>query len=199
MTDFKIRRGLASQLTDPRLTLEEGCWYLCTDTAELFLCVNAGSKLELKRINSTNSPVIDPDTGVIAITRIEINNDGELVVYYANGDSQSIGKVLSSEEVLAGIKIGSNEPIFPVNGVIELPDLAEKSYVDTIVEQRLAGLATQAFVEEKIAAAQLSGGNVDLSQYITKSNIHEHIPQEYITEDELDTMLSTIVLHGGTA
>jgi hypothetical protein len=52
MTDFKIRRGLASQLKDQRLVLEAGCWYLATDTAELFLCtVDTTGVLTLKQIN----------------------------------------------------------------------------------------------------------------------------------------------------
>lgn len=62
MEDFKIRRGLSSTLfispgvVNPRLIKEAGCWYLCTDTAELFLCVetNAGD-LTLKRINGAES------------------------------------------------------------------------------------------------------------------------------------------------
>lgn len=221
MTDFKIRRGLASQLANPRLVLEEGCWYLCTDTADLFLCVATDSKLELKRINGSNSPVIDPETGTITITKVEINAAGELVVYYANGDSQILGKVLNSEDAVAGIKVGDTI-LSPVNGVIELPDFAEKTYVDTKIKDlkiptklsdldndvgyvtelpNLDNYATTTFVEEKIAEAQLGGnsGSVDLSAYAKKVEIKDFIPNEYITETELDQILDAIVLHGGTA
>lgn len=58
MLDFKIRRGLSSTIysapgvINPRLVIEEGCWYLCTDTAELFLGVlDSDNKLALKRVN----------------------------------------------------------------------------------------------------------------------------------------------------
>lgn len=74
MVDFKIRRGLSSTLfTEPgvvnaRLVIEEGCWYLCTDTAELFLGVQGTNGLTLKRINGasvpdspTDTPSVDPD------------------------------------------------------------------------------------------------------------------------------------------
>ena len=70
MEDFKIRRGPSSILfsspgiVNPRLILEEGCWYLCTDTAELSLCVltNLGD-LTLKRINGAKSADIDNEAG----------------------------------------------------------------------------------------------------------------------------------------
>jgi hypothetical protein len=61
MTDFKIRRGLSTVLftepgvVNPRLVIEEGCWYLCTDTAELFLGVLAEGVLSLKRINEKSA------------------------------------------------------------------------------------------------------------------------------------------------
>ena len=60
MDDFKIRRGLSTVLfsspgvINPRLVIEEGCWYLCTDTAELFLGVFEDNKLTLRRINGTS-------------------------------------------------------------------------------------------------------------------------------------------------
>lgn len=64
-TEFKIRRGPASDLFDditvgalerrinPNLRIEVGCWYITSDTAELFLgiALQDGSKT-LKRINS---------------------------------------------------------------------------------------------------------------------------------------------------
>lgn len=71
MTDFKIRRGLSTELfeADPPailpevisskdiakdLLLEEGTWYLCTDTAHVYVCVkeNYSINLCLKLINA---------------------------------------------------------------------------------------------------------------------------------------------------
>ena len=72
MVDFKIRRGLSTTLfletgeLNPRLVIEEGCWYLCTDTAELYLGVLDDSGLTLKQINgphNVNRPTLSPDDG----------------------------------------------------------------------------------------------------------------------------------------
>ena len=65
MTDFKIRRGLSTTLfteacvVNPRLVIEDGCWYLCSDTAELYLGVQGDSGLTLKKINGEHTPVED--------------------------------------------------------------------------------------------------------------------------------------------
>lgn len=68
---FRIRRGLSTELfqlidgkpnyeiPSEEVTLEENCWYLCTDTAELFLGVK----------------VTDPDTNESLITLKRINSD----------------------------------------------------------------------------------------------------------------------------
>ena len=65
--DFKIKRGLSTTLfsspgiINKRLVVEEGCWYLCTDTADLFLGLkDIDGKLVLKRINDVeaNSDVV---------------------------------------------------------------------------------------------------------------------------------------------
>ena len=61
MADFKIKRGLSTTLfptpgvVNPRLIIELGCWYLCTDTAELYMGVSStDDELTLKRINGEN-------------------------------------------------------------------------------------------------------------------------------------------------
>ena len=68
MTEFRIRRGPASDLFEdislgalerkinPNLRIEVGCWYLTSDTAELFLGIKLedGSK-NLKRINGEST------------------------------------------------------------------------------------------------------------------------------------------------
>ena len=49
MLDFKIKRGLSTTLfsepgtINPKLIIELGCWYLCIDTAELFVCIDDGT------------------------------------------------------------------------------------------------------------------------------------------------------------
>lgn len=75
MIDFKIKRGSSTDLD--RIIVEEGCWYLCTDTAELFLgAYDDSGELVLKQINGNH----DIGTGesvnstVIAALRTEIDN-----------------------------------------------------------------------------------------------------------------------------
>ena len=62
MADFKIKRGLSTTLfsnsgvVNPKLIIETGCWYLCTDTAELYMGIVSSETNEpvLKRINGEN-------------------------------------------------------------------------------------------------------------------------------------------------
>lgn len=57
LNTFKIKQGLHNQLFDtqgkvkPGIPLEVGAWYLCTDTACVYVCSIEGSKPVLKRIN----------------------------------------------------------------------------------------------------------------------------------------------------
>ena len=91
MTDFRIRRGLYAELfpspgeVNPRLAIEEGCWYLCVDTAELFLgATDDDGKLTLKRINEIdsnklNSPSFGPVGG-------ELEEDALFVKIFSESD-----------------------------------------------------------------------------------------------------------------
>jgi hypothetical protein len=82
MTDFKVRRGLSTAIfsepgvVNPLLIIEEGCWYLCTDTAELFVgVIDENKNPTLKKINDTtpsgNKPSFGPAFG-------ELEDDAEL-------------------------------------------------------------------------------------------------------------------------
>lgn len=62
MAEFKIRQGLSTVLfsepgiVNPRLFIEAGCWYLTTDTYELFVGVETSSgEYTLKKINEKTS------------------------------------------------------------------------------------------------------------------------------------------------
>lgn len=101
MTDFKIRRGLYADLFniatgELRGTIEVGCWYLCTDSAELFLGMPDGT---LKRINGNGTTGVTPDGDVIWVATAEINSNNELVITYSNGASTVLGKVASIDDV----------------------------------------------------------------------------------------------------
>lgn len=66
MTDFKIKRGLSTTIftspgiINPRLVIEEGVWYLCTDTAALYFgIVDTDGHLTLKKVNGQDFADLD--------------------------------------------------------------------------------------------------------------------------------------------
>lgn len=173
MADLNIRYGLSSELfidgqVNPKLIIEANCWYLCTDTAELFLgtyeecdscancthcanctnCTNCDNcsdrKLILKKINSTKL-----DQVAACIVKLEII-DGNLIATYSDDTVVDLGKTVD--------------------------------YIPTKVSE---------FVNDAgyITAADIPA--TDLSSYAKKSDIPDvskfitSIPDEYITESEL--------------
>lgn len=77
MIDFKIFRASSEELfpngeLNPRLIVEEGCWYLCTDTAELFVGACTETGLTLKRVNDVKTD-ITIDSEVLNALEAEIN------------------------------------------------------------------------------------------------------------------------------
>ena len=122
MVDFKIRRGLSTTLfsspgiVNPRLVIEEGCWYLCTDTAELFLGVLEDNTLVLKKINQSdavNRPSSTPSTGEGEADRGVIGayideETGELYLVFSDNTEESLGIVVGSsgkDGLVTSIKI----------------------------------------------------------------------------------------------
>lgn len=136
MTDFKIKRGLSTVLfsepgiVNENVLLEKDCWYLCTDTAELYLCSEKEDEsLTLKRINggAVNDPADTPSTGegelVGGIIGAYINENGELVAVYSDNTEESLGKVVGKDGLTTTIKVG--ETLYKhVDGIIELPSFA---------------------------------------------------------------------------
>lgn len=113
MIDFKIRRGLSSELfispgvVNPKLVIEEGHWYLCTDTADLFLGIKADGVLSLKRINS--SPLIDiedasilgaiqSNTNAIEALSTRVNQQDSEILAIANNNRNILNALLGTEE-----------------------------------------------------------------------------------------------------
>ena len=57
--NFKIKRGPSDVLKNPLLIVEEGCWYLSTDTAELYVGIVENDTPVLKRVNGDIIPEIN--------------------------------------------------------------------------------------------------------------------------------------------
>ena len=213
MTDFKIRRGRYDQLFDENgilrydsVVLELGCWYLCTDEAWLFLCVeDSEGKLDLKQINSpsnvVNRPTTSPDEDDTEFVRnligAYINEQGELVVLYSDDTEEVLGSVTGApgqDGLVTSIQVGDSLYTHK-DGLIQLPSFATKEYVAEAIEEKLTNsspveiptkisdldndlnFVTETFVKDAIAEAELANKDIDLSGYATKEDIPKAVSQ----------------------
>lgn len=104
MVDFNIRRGLSTDLfiggqLNSNIELEEGCWYLCTDTAELFICVLDQNILKLKKINDATNIDYNESVDQEAFEALiaEVNSIKENLTNYATKDY--VAEQISSVEI----------------------------------------------------------------------------------------------------
>lgn len=102
---FQIKRGRRANLCDeflnPLITLEEGCWYLCIDTAELFVSNDGMSLTKLNAENTFDSTDIYAQLNDLKsqqIKYVKVEDEGDIpqqvddpyIVYYSinsTGDS----------------------------------------------------------------------------------------------------------------
>lgn len=103
-------------------------------------------------------------------------------------EHQDISGLATKEEVATKADIGHKHVIADITDYTE-PDLSNYATKNEIPS--LEGYATQEYVTEQITNASL-GGAVDLSEYAKKTDIPDvsnfitSIPEEYITEEELN-------------
>lgn len=197
MIDFRIKKGLADDIfingrPNPRLIIEKGCWYLCIDTAELFLGITeldenknpvideiTGEEvLTLKQINGnhttdTNRPVQSPSMGVMPNSGIigayTDEETGERYVIFTDGSELAFGTVVGTpgkDGLTVAVKIGDTT-YEHIDGVIELPEIDLSNY------------ATQASIPTKISDLEND------SNFITISDIPKVDLSEYVKESEL--------------
>lgn len=163
MTDFKIRRGLSCDLFKngkvsdglaDGVVLENGCWYLCTDTAELFVGTSVEDGVALKRINEAE------------IHQIPV---GDLVL---KSDIDNV-----KQEVIETVVPGVEEVKTRIEEVL-IPKV-EKEIVPTVEELKtwvenkeflqhidLNGFATEMYVKNAIDSIEIP--EADLTGYYTK-------------------------------
>ena len=139
--DFRIRYGTAEQLQELIANpsyIEPGCWYLCTylengvPKADLYMGASLDGARSLVRINgdiSGNSTTTD----IVSISKTEINDNGELIVYYSDNTNANLGKVIGKDGLTTSIRIGDNT-YEHVEGVILLPDLVTSEDIDKKIE-----------------------------------------------------------------
>lgn len=176
MEDFKIRRGLKEVLfpfgeLNPQLVIEEGCWYLATDTAELYLGITDEEQggPTLKKINGSASdiPTQLPGTTegevVRSIVGAYINEEtGELWLIFSDNTEESFGRVVGKDGLTTAIKIG--DTVYEhSDGVIELPEIDLSAYAQKTDIPDVSGFATK--VELEAAIETIEHPTVDLSDY----------------------------------
>lgn len=211
MIDFKIQRGRSEQIftapgvPNPRLIIEEGCWYLCTDTAELYLGIKENDDFTLKQINGTHdAESVDP--AVLSALEVEINSIKESLNDFAKKTELPSLEGLATEtfvqEELNKITIPdvsnfiTEEELAAKGYLTEHQDIsgkAEKDHTHSLAEivdyvaPDFTGYATQEFVHQAIAAAELEDKEADLEAYYTKSEVNALIPDvsEFIKESDL--------------
>ena len=133
MMDFNIQYGLSTEIfingqLNPDLIIEEGCWYLCTDTAELFLGVydtdeNGQRFLTLKIINEASGDFITP---------AELEAYGFITEQYIAGKQDTIADL---DAIRAGAALGKTAlQTIPEEYVTET-ELANKGYITNVSDK----------------------------------------------------------------
>lgn len=183
MIELNIQRGLSTVLfsepgvINPRLVIEEGCWYLCTDTAELFLGVQLEGGLTLKRINENADQGESIDPEVLETLRVEVNAVKESLKDYAKkSDLPDVSKFITEIPAEYVTKTELNNKGFLTEHQ-DLSDYAKKTDVPSI-----EGLASETFVLTKIAEAELSDKEVDLTGYATKEDIKGLASEQFVAD-----------------
>lgn len=110
---FKIKKGLKENLFSASNIPEEGCWYITTDTQEVYVCLNGEIKpikaegsfdpAELEQIKSDVAELqqkIDGATGgvVTVATKSELPNVGATNVIYIVIDENAAYRYMDTED-----------------------------------------------------------------------------------------------------
>ena len=197
MTDFKIRKGLSTDLfidgdfnkgIVEDVVLENGSWYLCTDTAELFLGVVAEGTVTLKQINGNHStanlPNQTPSTGEgeadHSIIGAYISDEtGELYFVFSDDTEESLGIVVGDDGLTTTIKVG--ETVYEhTDGVIELPSFITN---DQLVDSYYTKDQVDSLIPE--VPTKISGFQNDIG-YLTDHQDISHLADKVHTHSITD-------------
>lgn len=168
MIDFKIRRGLSTVLfsepgkVNPKLKIEEMCWYLCTDTAELFLGVNINGTLTLKQINEKNISEFDIPTKLSDL----INDCEFLTKSELDKAIKDAIEAINIPEVPTKISELENDAGYLTEHQ-DLTDYAKKSDIPDI-SKFITEIPSEFITEAELDNKGYLTEHQDLSDYITK-------------------------------
>ena len=174
MIDFKIFRASSAELfpngvLNRRLIIEEGCWYLCTDTAELFVGTQTDKGLALKRVNENEINRLPED--------VALKSDVE------NVKQEVIETVIPEVEA---VKAKVESVLLPKVEEEIVPTVEElKAWIDNkefLQHIDLNGYATEAYVKQAILEADFDNKDIDLTNYVTKAEIAGLASESYVDE-----------------
>lgn len=164
--NFKVLRGLSTDLFDEEgnlkstITLELGCWYLCTDIAVVYVCVEEDNILKLKRLNDieVSTEVSAEDLGAVsshAVYKAIEEIKDELESLPASEEVYILNEGETEENIPPGISLA----IFPDEEAeeIDLSIFYTKSEVDEIItktEDKLALPVVSTIDDGKVLKAQ---------------------------------------------
>lgn len=185
--DFRIKRGLYSELfsrpgvVHDYITIESGCWYLCSDTAELFVGIQHGdSEVSLKRVNGENTEAliaaIEAELAKLKKTQLyqEINSEYELPTEFDSPEFSPniVYYIVHRDEY--GLSTGTCS-----------------TYVFDIGAQ--AYMCTNTINESAVRAMVLEAIELNLSDKF------ESMLPDVVKAEIKRTFASGVILHGGTA
>jgi hypothetical protein len=187
MGDFKIRRGTSTALftspgiVNPRLVIEEGYWYLCTDTAELYVGIDIDGVLTLKKINEDTRK---PDEGGTSTELLE-SQINELKDRLDTLDSLELYQKIESEYDL------------PTN--FESEDFNPNITYYVQIDDR----NVRTYVFDKGAQSYMCTNSVD--ELVIRAMVSDAIDAELVSKFEAEVpqmiknTLNSVILHGGDA
>lgn len=168
--NFRIRCGLSTELLDQNgqlkagVKVDLGCWYLCIDTACVYICIadaNNPGKAKLELLNAKNFA-----------GKSELSKYAELAEVYTKGEIDALGFISEiPDEYLTLEQLNA--------------ELDGRGFITE--HQSLANYATKAELLEAIKAIP----QPDLAEYAKKSDIPDtskfitEIPDNYVTEETL--------------
>lgn len=187
MINFRIKQGLSTDLfsapgvINSRLLIDIGCWYLCTDTACLYLGVAGNDgKPTLKRIN--RAELADPDVDVAAALQSLANRLAEL-------EEQKLFKKIDSES--------------------DLPDnFDDELFDENLTYYRIISAGhIETYIYDKESRSYYSTNN--MNELVIRTLVTEAIDEilderfnlrfEAILPDAVKSVLTQTILYGGDA
>jgi hypothetical protein len=192
-----IRHGLSTVLFDAsgeinkNIVLEEGCWYLCSDTVELFVCVNSYDGLTLKKVNEVPDNLLTRDDLADFVYKTDLEGLASKTYVDEKFESIIVPEVdLSNYYNKTETENAINEAINHVEiPEVNLEEYAKKSDIPT---DYLKEVPAEYVTEEELNAKRYLTQHQDISHLATKAELPDtskfitSIPQEYVTENELD-------------